>query len=502
MARRHRSDNANEVRWIGSGRRGHMDGDSHIAELNRPFGICALHDGTLAFTDAHNNAVRFVISETRRGVRRCYVKTVESSGLLTPKGIAASSDERHFFVCDTGHHKIKLAALPSRSALADIGSIIDEVEMFAFAGNGKKGWRDGPALEASFNSPAGVCECPDGTIIVADTGNHCIRQIRRAVNGKLVVKTIAGAHASLEAKRGDDTQRFEPKRVSGYRDGVRSLFRGPSAIIAGPHGELLVADTMNNRIRGLLPPSGASSSWKVSTICGQDRPGYGDGNCEVALLDQPISLCWGVDTNTFFVVDRGNACIRQVGRHYGNDLSYAWVRTIEVGCIPQAPHPVRSQELSQYSHPLGIVCMYHHDEEAVCPQLVVCDGGDNIIKMIPLEGLEQHVLDTKGRFDIPKLSDRSTFPQSRSESRSCYDLEESLSPVSMYSDSQGLSENQFRDGGRICSCGASQALEEALKANAALQAENLRLKELLQCTFDEIELADKRFSENYQPQID
>ncbi|KAF1794799.1 hypothetical protein GQ600_17503 [Phytophthora cactorum] len=247
---------------------------------------------------------------------------------------------------------------------------------------------------------------------------------------------------------------------------------------------------MNNRIRGLLPPSGASSSWKVSTICGQDRPGYGDGNCEVALLDQPISFVLGVDTNTFFVADRGNACIRQVGRHYGNDLSYAWVRTIEVGCIPQAPHPVRSQELSQYSHPL----------------LVVCDGGDNIIKMIPLEGLEQHVLDTKGGFDIPKLSDRSTFPQSRSESRSCYDLEESLSYVSFserLSPSQcGLSENQFRDGGRICSCGASQALEEALKANVALQAENLRLKELLQCTFDEIELADKRFSENYQPQID
>ncbi|KAF1794781.1 NHL repeat, subgroup [Phytophthora cactorum] len=207
MARRHRSDNAMK--------RGHMDGDSHIADLNRPFGICALHDGTLAFTDAHNNAVRFVISETRRGVRRCYVKTVESSGLLTPKGIAASSDERHFFVCDTGHHKIKLAALPSRSALADIGSIIDEVEMFAFAGNGKKGWRDGPALEASFNSPAGVCECPDGTIIVADTGNHCIRQIRRAVNGKLVVKTIAGAHASLEAKRGDALSDSSPNESLG-----------------------------------------------------------------------------------------------------------------------------------------------------------------------------------------------------------------------------------------------------------------------------------------------
>ncbi|ETL31136.1 hypothetical protein L916_15976 [Phytophthora nicotianae] len=468
MARRSHSDRGNDVGgayWIGCGRRGHLDGDVHEAELNRPFGICALHDGTLAFTDTHNNAVRFVISETQRGVRSCYVKSVESSGLLTPKGIAASSDDRHLFVCDTGHHKIKLAALPSRSALTDMDSITDEVEMFALAGNGKKGWRDGPALEASFNSPAGICEYPDGTIIVADTGNHCIRQIRRAVSGKLVVKTIAGAHAGLETTKGGGTQRFESKRVSGYRDGVCSLFRSPSAVISGPHGELLVADTMNNRIRGLLPSSDGSSHWKVNTICGQDRPGHADGNCEVALLDQPISLCWGANTDTFFVSDRGNACIRQVGRGYGNGLAFAWIRTIETS------------------------------------ELVVCDGGDNIIKMISLEELEHHVLDINRRFGVPKLSDRSTF-QSESDSRSYNDQEESLSPVSHHHDSEGLSGNQLGDDVSTCSCGAARALEEALNANAALQAENMRLRELLQCTFDEIELADKRFSKNYHPQID
>ncbi|KAG7380659.1 NHL repeat-containing protein 2 [Phytophthora pseudosyringae] len=234
-----RSARDNDERWIGSGRRGHVDGDARDAELNRPFGVCAFRNGTLAFTDTHNNAVRFVISETRRcGAmsktrRRDFVKTAACSGLLTPKGIAASSDERHLFVCDTGHHRIKLAALPSRSALVDVGSIADGVEMFAFAGNGKKGWRDGAALEANFNSPAGVCEYGDGSIIVADTGNHCIRQIRRTVSGKLVVKTIVGAQASLEATRGGGNQRRHAERtanvpvgnrVSGYRDGAHSLF--------------------------------------------------------------------------------------------------------------------------------------------------------------------------------------------------------------------------------------------------------------------------------------
>lgn len=221
--------------------------------------------------------------------------------------------------------------------------------MFAFAGSGKKGWRDGLALEANFNSPSGVCEYADGSIIVADTGNHCIRQIRRGANGKLVVKTIAGAYASFETKRvGVQGAGIKDQRTAGYRDGERSLFRSPSTVLAGPSGELLVADTMNNCIRGLLPPPDGTSPWRVKTVCGQTRPGHADGNCEVALFDQPLSLCWGEDSNTFFVADRGNACIRQVGRSYGNGLSYTWVRTVEVGGVPRA---LRS--LYQCTNPLG-----------------------------------------------------------------------------------------------------------------------------------------------------
>ncbi|OWZ19736.1 LOW QUALITY PROTEIN: hypothetical protein PHMEG_0005961 [Phytophthora megakarya] len=470
-----------EMRWVGSGRRGHLDGDAHDAELNRPFGLCVLRDGTLIFTDTHNNAVRIVISETWRS----HVTTVEGSGLLTPKGIAASADERHLFVCDTGHHKIKLAALPHRSVLADIGSIADAVEMFAFAGNGRKGWRDGPALEASFNSPAGVCEHVDGTIVVADTGNHCIRQIRRARNGKLVVRTIAGAYAGTGEKKSGGIQAAR-KRVAGYRDGIHSLFRSPSAAIAAPNGELLVADTMNNCIRGLLPPCDGNSPWEVRTICGQVRPGHADGNCEVALFDQPVSLCWGVNSDSFFVADRGNACIRQVGRSFGDGLTYSWVCTIE-GSYRKPQGQYAAQSCMNAVIPL----QNNPNEEAVNPKLVICDGEDNIIKLLPFEELGQQPVDANTN-EIPNLSNQRAFS---SVTRGFKDSVTSLSSVTNYTDSEGLSEKQF------CSCKASRALEEALRTNAALQAENLRLKELLQCTFDEIKLADQRFSENYERQL-
>jgi hypothetical protein len=45
-----------------------------------------------------------------------------------------------------------------------------------FAGNGKRGLKDGPFMNASFNHPSGICIASDGTIIVADTGNNLIRR--------------------------------------------------------------------------------------------------------------------------------------------------------------------------------------------------------------------------------------------------------------------------------------------------------------------------------------
>jgi len=43
---------------------------------------------------------------------------------------------------------------------------------------GKKGYQDGSAEDALFDNPWGLAIDKDGTIYVADTGNHCIRKIR------------------------------------------------------------------------------------------------------------------------------------------------------------------------------------------------------------------------------------------------------------------------------------------------------------------------------------
>ena len=54
------------------------------------------------------------------------------------------------------------------------------------------GFADGPAADARFNDPESVAIDAEGNIIVADTGNHCIRKV--TPDG--TVSTLAGSRES------------------------------------------------------------------------------------------------------------------------------------------------------------------------------------------------------------------------------------------------------------------------------------------------------------------
>ena len=64
----------------------------------------------------------------------------------------------------------------------------DALQVLAVAGNGEPGDADGPANEAQFSFPIGIAVGRDGTIYVADSGNHKVRKI---TPGGVVV-TVAG----------------------------------------------------------------------------------------------------------------------------------------------------------------------------------------------------------------------------------------------------------------------------------------------------------------------
>ena len=122
-------------------------------------------------------------------------------------------------------------AQPARHRILKIGA---KGGVMPLCDNGQ-GFADGPIATARFNAPAGVAVDADHNVYVADTGNQRIRRI--SANGTVV--TIAG----------DGT--------AGSADGLgaKARFDSPGGLAIDAHGNLLVADTNNGRIRQIVLPA-------------------------------------------------------------------------------------------------------------------------------------------------------------------------------------------------------------------------------------------------------
>ena len=154
------------------------------------------------------------------------------------------------------------------------------------AGSGSPGVEDGPAMSASFSDPFGIAVDKRGNVIVADGGQS--NRIRRVtVDGK--VHTIAGGN-------------------EGFADGnaLQARFNTPSGIAIDNGGNIIIADTSNNRIRKL-----SSDGTKVSTVAGSGVAGFKDGRAGEAQFDGPIGIAVDKHGNVF-VADAYNDSIRKI----------------------------------------------------------------------------------------------------------------------------------------------------------------------------------------------
>jgi NHL repeat len=153
------------------------------------------------------------------------------------------------------------------------------------AGTGAPGSADGPRAAASFTDPFGIAADRRGNILVADGATNRIRLITPQGD----VQTIAGSS-------------------EGYGDGpaMEAEFNTPSGIVFDRGGNLLIADTSNNRIRKL------SADYKtVSTIAGSGIQGFKDGTADEAQFDGPIGLAVDQQGNVY-VADAYNDCVRKI----------------------------------------------------------------------------------------------------------------------------------------------------------------------------------------------
>lgn len=225
----------------GSGNFGGQNGAAKSASFRAPSGIAIHPDGSVWIADSMNHLIR-KLSDGRLSTEAGWMGLQDSKGLPSgtllegtkseavfqdPQGIAIDS-QGNVYVADTGNHAIR--------------KITTDGQIVTLAGDGVQGNQDGKGMKARFNSPSDIAIASDGTLYVADTLNHLIRQI--ATDG--TVTTLN--HPS------DRIIELVPgyvERTGDYRDGELSAaqFNEPSSIVIDKSGNLYVSDTGNHLIR-------------------------------------------------------------------------------------------------------------------------------------------------------------------------------------------------------------------------------------------------------------
>ncbi|OQW91873.1 MAG: hypothetical protein BWK78_03340 [Thiotrichaceae bacterium IS1] len=234
-------------------------GDSGVAtsaQLNLPDGIAIDKAGNLYISEAGNHVIRKVDANTQsisRVAGTLGVAGFSGDGgraleatLSNPKRITVT-DNGVIYIVDKGNHRIRKV---------ETNGIITTVAGNGVAGFGGDG---GSAVGAQLNSPSDIALDDTGSLYIVDTNNHRIRKINNATN---IITTLAGSIAGFSGDRGP---------------AIAAQLNTPDGIAASGLGNLVIADSLNNRVRmiaGVAKGEGTlvtDNLWISATIRTEDR---------------------------------------------------------------------------------------------------------------------------------------------------------------------------------------------------------------------------------------
>ena len=263
------------------------------ASLNFPFAVTIDSSGNLFVADYNNNRIRKVDSNgvitavAGMGTAgfsgdggpavNARLDLNDRNGFVVLRGGISFGPDGSLFIVDTGNQRVRRV---------DTNGIIT-----TFAGNGSQGASGdgGPATNATFEFPGGVLADKYGNVFIADIQNGKIREVD--TNG--IITTIAGT-----GQRGYSNDGGPATNAALYF---------PTGLAMDAAGDLLVADTDNNRIR-MIDTNGI-----ITTVAGNGAYGYaGEGGLATnASLCQPIGVAVDL-SGRILIADSGTNRVRAV----------------------------------------------------------------------------------------------------------------------------------------------------------------------------------------------
>jgi len=240
----------------GTGAAGYADGPVSTAQFNFPKGLAVDVAGNVYVADTFNHRIRVIRPDgpalssnegtvsTLAGVGQAGYRDGPAAQAQFDRPMDVAMDAAGVvYVADAGNDRVR--------------AISPDGVVSTLAGNGERGYQDGPPDQAQFNGPGYLAVDVDGDIYVSDggtfegRGNHVIRRV--TPDG--TVTTLAGSG--------------QP----GLADGpvAEAGFYFPHGLDVDAAGNLYVAEAVNQRIRVITPQG------MVYTLAGNGTTGHADG---------------------------------------------------------------------------------------------------------------------------------------------------------------------------------------------------------------------------------
>ncbi|MEO7143204.1 MAG: hypothetical protein ABI165_06825, partial [Bryobacteraceae bacterium] len=268
----------------GNGKAGYSGdgGAATQAQLSFPLGVAIDAAGNLYIADTNNSAIRRVTPDGR-------ISTVAGHGvvgfggdgnlavqalLAYPRGVTADA-AGNFYIADTLNNRIR--------------KVTGDGVIATVAGRNRPAYDgdNGPAIQAALDLPSAVAVDAAGDLYIADTGNDALREVR--IDG--TIRTVAGNGA--------------PGFVGDNGPAAQAQLNAPQGVGVDASGNVLIADTENNRIRRV------NAQGVIQTVAGSD-PSNGDrGPALAARLFQPSGVAFDAAGN-LYIAETGSHRVRKV----------------------------------------------------------------------------------------------------------------------------------------------------------------------------------------------
>ena len=321
-----------------------------VAELNDPEGVAVDGAGDLFLADRVNERIRVVAAHSGT----FYGQAMTAGDIYTVAGNAGLGDQRsgdgrpattgqldqpwgattdhagNLLLADSGNNRVQVVPVSTGTRY---GRAMTAGHMYTVAGIGIQGFsgEGGPGTKAKLDHPEGVAADSVGNVVIADGGNQRIRVVAAGTGtfyGQAMtagdIYTVAGI--GIQGYSGDDGP------------AVKAKIEDPTGVAVDAAGNLVIADSGNERIRVVAAGTGtfygqAMTAGDIYTVAGDGTEGFsGDGGpATSAELNFPSGVATDAAGN-LVIADSGNERIRVVaagtGTFYGQAMTAGDIYTV------------------------------------------------------------------------------------------------------------------------------------------------------------------------------